>query len=95
MTNSANQIRKANPVGKMTMVSGNNNIVFDNGVIFESENSREQRKLWDKLLRMGFERHYNFSSDEFDGLAQAGANGENPFAFTMMCSNPALNGIFK
>lgn len=71
------------PQGKMTMVSGMEyRILFDNGVYFDSPNSREQRKLYDKLMRLGFERHYNFSSDEMDGLVQASLNGENPFACT-------------
>lgn len=78
------QIRTANPKGQMTMVSGNNNIVFENGFIFTSENSREKTNLWNKLLRMGFNRHYNFNSDEFDGICQASQNGENPFAFTIL-----------
>lgn len=94
MTTAA-QIRKANPQGKMTMVSGTQQIIFDNGVIFESSNSIEKQNLWNKLIRMGYERHYNFSSDEFDGICQAAQNGENPFAYSIICSNPALNGIFK
>lgn len=77
----SNEIRKANPIGKMTMVSGTENIVFDNGVTFESLNSNEKRKLWNKLKRMGFEQHFNFSSDEFDGIVEAGRRGENPFDF--------------
>jgi len=79
-----NQIRQANPQGKMTMVSGNNNIVFENGVTFTSETTREKTNLWNKLMRMGFNRVYNFSSDEFDGLVQASQNGENPYAFTIL-----------
>ena len=78
------QIRTANPKGQMTMVSGNNNIVFDNGVTFTSETSRDKQNLWNKLIRMGFNRHYNFNSDEFNGLCQAAQNGENPFAFTIV-----------
>lgn len=91
----ATQIRQANPNGKMTMVSGNNNIVFDNGVIFQSATSREKTNLWNKLKRMGFEQHFNFSSDEHDGIVQASENGENPFAYSIMCANPLLNEISK
>lgn len=94
MTTTA-QIRKANPQGKMTMISGTQEIVFDNGVVFESSNSREKQNLWNKLKRMGFEQHYNFSSDEFDGICQASQIGENPFAFSIICSNPSLNQISK
>ena len=87
----AKEIRKANPQGRMTKKSGTNDIVFDNGVVFENANFRAKTKLWNKLKRMGFEQHYNFSSDEMDGIAQAGKNGENPFRYTMICANPALN----
>lgn len=90
----ASQIRKANPSGKMTMISGTNNIVFDNGVVFQSASSREKTNLWNKLKRMGFEQHYNFSSDETDGLVQASLNGENPFAYSIICANTSLNGKF-
>lgn len=95
MAHTAKQIRAAKPEGKMSMVSGYNMIKFDNDVIFICESSREQTKLWNKLLRMGFERHYNFSSDENEGLVQAAQNGENPFAFSIICSDPSLNGIFN
>lgn len=95
MKNTVKQIRSANPSGKMTMVSGTNNIVFDNGVIFTSESSKEKRSLWNKLKRMGFEQHYNFSSDEFQGVAEAGRRGENPFAYTIMCANTNRNSIVK
>jgi len=80
----SNEIRKAKPEGKMSMVSGNNNIVFDNGVTFESSTSREKTNLWNKLKRMGFQQHYNFSSDEFDGIAEAGRIGENQFDFKII-----------
>lgn len=91
----AKEIRKANPDGKMTMVSGTNDIAFDNGVIFKSSSSNEKRNLWNKLKRMGFVQHYNFSSDENDGIVQASKNGENPFAFSIICANTSLNGIFN
>ena len=67
----ASQIRKANPQGKMTKVSGSFTIEFDNGVTFKESSSKEIVKLWNKLKRMGFEQHFNFSSDEFDGLCAA------------------------
>lgn len=91
----ASEIRKSNPSGKMTMVSGTNSIVFDNGVTFECSSSREKTNLWNKLKRMGFEQHYNFSSDETDGIVQASLNGENPFAYSIICANTSLNGIFN
>ena len=93
----ASQIRKANPQGSMTMVSGNNDIVFDNGVVFSSATPREKYNLWNKLQRMGYSKHYSgyFKTDEFAGLCQAGELGLNPFAYSIICSNPELNGIFN
>jgi hypothetical protein len=67
----ASEIRIQNPSGKMTMKSGTNEIHFDNGVVLTSVNSREKTKLWNKLKRMGYEQHYNLSSDEFTGLSVA------------------------
>jgi hypothetical protein len=91
----SNQIRQANPQGKMTKVSGTNDIVFDNGVTFKSETSKEMQNLWNKLIRMGFVRHLNLGGDEFTGIKQAGDNGENPFAFSMICADGSKNGIFN
>lgn len=89
------QIKAMNPAGKMTKTSGDNGILFDNGVSFISTTSKEQTLLWRKLARMGYRQHYNFKSDEIDGLVQAGKNGENPFAFSLICADPSKNGIFK
>jgi hypothetical protein len=68
----------------MTMVSGTNDILFDNGVRLTTPNSKELHKLWRKLKRMGFVQHYNFSSDEADGIRQAGELGLNPFGFSII-----------
>ena len=78
------EILAKNPQGKMTMVSGTNEIHFDNGVIFYSESPKEKNKLWNKLKSLNFQSHYNNSSDEFDGLCQANQIGENPFKCTIM-----------
>ncbi len=94
-TTTAAQIRTANPQGEMSLVSGTLDIVFKNGVIFTSETYRQRQVLWNKLLRMGYDRCYNFSSDEFDGVCQAAQLGENPFAYTIICANPSLNEICK
>jgi hypothetical protein len=91
----AKTIKNANPSGKMTMVSGTNQIVFDNGVTFTTQTSKEKTNLWNKLKRMGFEQHYNFSSDENEGIAEAGRIGQNPFAFRMICAYPSRNGFYK
>lgn len=95
MNTTASQIRKANPQGSMSYVSGTLDIEFENGVVFRSATSNERGKLWNKLKRMGYTQHYNPQSDEFDGLCQAGQLGLNPFACTIMCSNPSLNEVCK
>lgn len=78
------QIKAANPQGQMTMVSGSYGIEFDNGVTFTTANSNEQRKLWNKLKRMGYGQHYNFGTDTAKGIVQAANNCENPFAFSII-----------
>ena len=95
--NTASKIRKANPQGTMTMVSGTNDIVFQNGVTFQSETSMQKVTLWNKLIRMGYDykRASFFGQDELDGLCMAAANGENPFAYSIICSNPSMNCTSK
>jgi hypothetical protein len=92
-----NEIRKAAPFGFMTMVSGTNEILFENGVKFDSVNGLEKKKLWDKLVRMGYEykRASYWESEEVEGLSMAAANGENPFKCSIICSNPSLNESCK
>lgn len=85
------EIKKANPEGKMTKVSGNYGIQFENGVFFNFKNSKEQQKVWRKLIKMGFAIYYNFSSDEHNGIIDAYNKGENPFAFTIMCGDSKRN----
>jgi len=82
-TLSATQIRQANPKGEMGLVSGANCIQFSN-VSFLTSCSRETTILWNKLLKMGYKRSYNFQSDEFDGICQAAQLGYNPFEFTII-----------
>jgi hypothetical protein len=78
------EILKSNPKGKMTKVSGNNSIAFDNGVIFTCQTSKERANLWNKLKRIGYEQHYNFSSDEACGVVAAGNINESPFDFKII-----------
>ena len=65
------EIKAANPQGKMTMVSGTNNIEFENGVILTSTTGKEKTKLWNKLLKMGYQRYINTASDEMKGYSEA------------------------
>ena len=64
------------------MASGTNEIHFDNGTVFTSLNSREKTKLWNKLKKMGYEQHYNLSSDELTGLAMA--NPKEVFNYSIL-----------
>ena len=79
------------------MISGTNDITFSNGVTFTSETSRGRVNLWNKLVRMGYEKPETsfFGQDELEGLCMASANGENPFAYSIICSNPAMNCTSK
>ena len=82
-TLTSNQIREAKPVGEMTLISGANCVSFSN-VSFLTSCSRETTILWNKLLKMGYARCYNFQSDEFDGICESGKLGFNPFKFTII-----------
>ena len=87
MTYTAKQIREAKPEGTMSKVSGTNNIVFKNGVIFTLDNQREVTKLWNKLRNMGYDITRNSDSDEFDGLCQANKLGLEFPEPTMLVNN--------
>ena len=87
---SVKQIREANPQGTMSMHhectygESVHMVVFTDGTIFEFATAKEARLAFDKLYRLGYERDYNWSTDETDGLVQAAELGENPFACTIM-----------
>jgi hypothetical protein len=34
-------------------------------------------------------------TDEEQGIVQASQNGENPFAYSIICADPSQNGIFN
>ena len=71
-------------------------IHFSNGVELTFENSLNCGKVF-RILKheLMFEQDFNFSSDESDGIVEASKRGENPFAFSLICANTALNGIYK
>ena len=70
----------------------NHMIHFSNGAKLTFEDSRTSGKVF-RILKheLCYAQDYNWQSDETDGLVQASKLGENPFNFTMLCSNPNLN----
>lgn len=95
-------VKENNASGKITLDYKYNNqkdeyyVYFSNGVKLLFETPKEQNKVFRILkLELGFEQNFNFSSDEHDGIVQAAQNGENPFAFSVICTNTCLNGIFN
>jgi len=74
----------------------NHNIHFSNGAKMTFESSRIAGKVF-RILKyeLCFAQNFNWQSDETDGIIQASELGENPFACSVLCSNPSLNGIFK
>ena len=95
-------VKENNASGKISMSylyennKDNHNIHFANGVKLTFENSITAGKVFRILkFELGFEQDYNFQSDENDGIVQAALLGENPFTYSIMCSNPALNEVVK
>ena len=60
-------------------------------------NSKDRRKSFDKIKRMGLGLGFQapLITDEENGIIQASLNGENPFAYTIICANPERNEIVK
>jgi hypothetical protein len=60
-------------------------------------NNKDLTKSYNKIKSMGRGLAWTKPqlTDEEQGIIQAAENGENPFAFSVICSNPKLNGIFK
>ena len=60
-------------------------------------NSKARRKSFDKIKRMGFALGWKapLITDEEKGIVQAHKNGENPFAYTIICADPKRNKIVR
>ena len=58
-------------------------------------NCRDRRKSFDKIKRMGLALGWKAPqlTDEEEGIIQAHKNGENPFAYSIICANPIYNKI--
>lgn len=97
----ANEIRNLNLSENDTMsydylwVNGEDNyyLVINGERKVSFTTAKLQRQSFDKIRRMGFCWKWVAPklTDEEEGIIQAAANGENPFAYTIMCANPELN----
>lgn len=77
--------------------SGHYLLLADGKVIALFSNGRDRKNTKSKIQRMGLGWGWTapIITDEDKGIIQAAKNGENPFAYTIMCANPALNEIVK
>jgi hypothetical protein len=59
--------------------------------------SREQLKSYNKIRKMdlGWGWKAPQLTDEEQGIIEAAKNGENPFAYSIICADPSQNGIFN
>ena len=60
-------------------------------------NSKDRRKSFDKIKRLGFGFGWEVPqlTDEEKGIIQAHKNGENPFAYSIICANPKMNEVVR
>jgi hypothetical protein len=74
----------------------NYNIHFSNGAVLTFESSLIQGRVFRTLKHeLYFEQDFNFLTEEDEGIIEASKNGENPFAFSIICANTSLNGIYN
>jgi hypothetical protein len=75
----------------------NNYLTINSKRIVSFTNPRERRKSFDKIKRMGFALGWKapLLTDEEQGIIQAGKNRENPFAYSIICSNPKMNKVVR
>ena len=78
--------------------SVDNYFIVLNGERFLSfSNYRDRLNSFNKIKRMGLGLGWikPILTDEEEGIIQASKNGENPFAYSIICSNPELNEVVK
>ena len=58
---------------------------------------KDRKKSFAKIKRMGFALGWKAPqiTDEEKGIVQANQNGENPFAYSIICANPKMNKIVR
>ena len=61
------------------------------------DNHFDRLKSFNKIKRMGFGLGWKAIqlTDEEQGIIQAGKNGENPFAYSIICGDPSRNEVVK
>ena len=75
----------------------NNYITINGDRVVSFTKQSDRKKSFDKIKRMGLALGWQASqlTDEEEGLIQAHKNGENPFAYSIICSNPSKNEVVK
>lgn len=77
------EIRKSGVTGRISMsynANAGHLINFSDGSVFCFNSNKERQATWNKLLKMGFVRDINSSSDEMLGIA----NSTNAFDFKII-----------
>jgi len=75
----------------------NNYLTINGERVVSFTNLSDRRKSYHKIKRMGFAMGWKapILTDEEEGIIQAVKNGENPFAYSIMCANPKYNEVVK
>jgi len=75
----------------------NNYLTINGERVISFANSIIRRKSFDKIKKIGFALGWKapLLLDEEKGIVQAHNNGENPFAYSIICANPKMNKIVK
>jgi hypothetical protein len=75
----------------------NNYLTVNGKRVISFTNSKHRRNSFDKIKRMGFGWGWKMGqlTDEENGIIQASQNGENPFAYSIICANPKYNKIVR
>lgn len=75
----------------------NNYLTINGKRILSFINPKDRRNSFNKIKRMGLGLGWQKPqlTDEEEGIIQAYKNGENPFAYSIICANPKMNEIVK
>jgi len=75
----------------------NNYLTINGDRVVSFINRKDRRKSFDKIKRMGLALGWMAPqlTDEEKGIIQANKNGENPFAYSIICANPKMNEKVK
>lgn len=75
----------------------NNYLTINGERVLSFSSQSDRKKSFDKIKRMGFGFGWKapILTDEEEGIIQASKNGENPFAYSIICANPKLNEVVR